>query len=226
MNITEFTAWKLAKIDQAAIDARLTDQDFRLLWLILSAADKKTGIARRKQSDLAAALRCSTRGVQISRDRLVSNGYVRPIGRLGGYVVAYDILGKANAASQFKGERSFASDREKANGGGKKGERSFQKGEPPFVHDLLTSLDIPSAGGPRQRVDVLGPLLCQRIGADRFHAWFGEAELVARTDDSLTLAVKSKFIAQYIQNNFDSDILACLPGIVRVEIVVKAEKET
>ena len=41
MNITEFTAWKLAKIDQAAIDARLTDQDFRLLWLILSAADKK-----------------------------------------------------------------------------------------------------------------------------------------------------------------------------------------
>jgi len=41
MNITEFTARKLAKIDQAAIDARLTDQDFRLLWLILSAADKK-----------------------------------------------------------------------------------------------------------------------------------------------------------------------------------------
>ena len=102
MNITEFTARKLAKIDQAAIDTRLTDQDFRLLWLILSAADKKTGIARRKQSDLAAALRCSTRGVQISRDRLVSNGYVRPIGRLGGYVVAYDILGKANAASHSK----------------------------------------------------------------------------------------------------------------------------
>jgi hypothetical protein len=31
MNITEFTARKLTKIDQAAIDARLTDQDFRLL---------------------------------------------------------------------------------------------------------------------------------------------------------------------------------------------------
>ena len=116
--------------------------------------------------------------MQISRDRLVSNGYVRPIGRLGGYLVAYDILGKANAASQFKGERSFASDREKANGGGK-------KGGPPFVHDLLTSLDIlPPAMGE------LDTPLRQCLGED--FRLLGGARLIERTPDTIVLSVPTE----------------------------------
>jgi hypothetical protein len=46
MNKTAFTAYKLASIDHAAADQRLTALGFRLLWLLASAADWKTGVTR------------------------------------------------------------------------------------------------------------------------------------------------------------------------------------
>jgi hypothetical protein len=144
MSTTEFTAQKLASADHAAQDQRLTHLDFRLLWLFLSAADRKTGLARRKQWKLARALGATVRGVQLSRDRLVRFGYLEPIRKQpDGNVSSYNVLTKANLRSPLKGEPAFASGNKKANGGGKKGERVFQKGEPSFVHDPLISLDIP-----------------------------------------------------------------------------------
>src|SRR5262249_32008240 len=80
---------KLASADRAAADMRLTDMDFRLLWLLLSASDRKTGIVRRKQRELAQTLGVTARGVQVSRDRLGGCGYLAPIRKTpGGYVSA------------------------------------------------------------------------------------------------------------------------------------------
>ncbi len=211
MNITDFTARKLASADR-------------------SAADRKTGITRRKQRELAQVLDRTERGVQFSRDRLVRFGYLDPIPtRPGGYVSSYNVLTvkMANLCSASgKGEPTFASANRKANGGGQKGERLFQEGEPPFVHDPLISLDIPSAREPRRAEEALGPLgaaLRQRIGPAAFEVWFakGEAEVTAQTEQVISLAVRSKFFANQIRNRFEPDILACLPGVVWVEIVVK-----
>jgi hypothetical protein len=231
MDITQFTGRKLASADRAAQDLRLTHLDFRLYWLLTSAADRKTGIVRRKQSDLAKALGATTRGVQISRDRLVSLGYLEPIGRKpGGYVSSYNIVmaKKANLYSPSeKGEPVFAFENKKANGGGQKGERLFQKGEPPFVPILpLISLDVPSrAREPRCAEEALGPLgaaLRKRIGPAAFQAWFirGEAEIVSQTADTVRIAARSKFFTQEIGNRFEADLVACL-GVPRIEFVVR-----
>jgi hypothetical protein len=225
MNSTDFTARKLASADQAARDLRLTHQDFRLLWLLLSAADRKTGVARRKQHELATALGATTRGVQISRDRLVSLGYLHPIGQNPGYVSCYNVLTprKTNLYSPSeKGEPSFASNAnaysKDANGGDQKGERSF-------AHVPLISLDIPSAPGPRRVEDALGPLgaaLRNRIEPATFEAWFikGRAELVEQTADTVTVSVRSQFFAEQIRNRFESVLLSCA-GVPRIEFLVR-----
>jgi hypothetical protein len=85
---------------------------------------------------------------------------------------------------------------------------------------------IISAREPRRAEEALGPLaeLRKRIGADNYEAWFGngKVEIVSRVDDTITLAVRDKFIAQQLRKRFEADILACLPGVERVDLVVKA----
>jgi hypothetical protein len=87
------------------------------------------------------------------------------------------------------------------------------------------SNSIITAREPRRANEALGPFaeLRKRIGADNHEAWFGKGkvEIVSQIDDTITLAVRDKFIAQQIRNRFEGDILACLPGVARVEFVVK-----
>jgi hypothetical protein len=82
---------------------------------------------------------------------------------------------------------------------------------------------------PRRAEEALGPLaeLRKRIGANNHEAWFGngKVEVVSQTADTITLAVRSKFIAKELRIRFESDILACLPGIERVEVVVKESEQ-
>ena len=59
MNKTEFTAYKLASIDRAAADQRLTDLGFRLLWLIASAgrlANRRHPAAHANRTGRAASV--------------------------------------------------------------------------------------------------------------------------------------------------------------------------
>ncbi|APG08157.1 hypothetical protein BKD09_07440 [Bradyrhizobium japonicum] len=230
MNITDFTARKLASADRATSDRRLTHLDFRLLWLLLSGADRKTGIVRRKQRDLAHTLGVTMRAVQISRDRLVGCGYLAPIGKTpGGYVSAYNVLGleKTNLYSPSKKcEPAFAFEEKKANRRVKKANAGDEKGEPPFVHDPLVSLDIPSrAREPSSAEDALGPLgaeLRQRIKPVVFDAWFGkgDARLVSQTGNTVTLAVRSKYFAAEIVNRFENHILSSAAGATRLIVEV------
>jgi hypothetical protein len=96
----------------------------------------------------------------------------------------------------------------------------------PLPPNYPISNSIISAREPRRAEEALGPLgakLRQRIGAANYGDWFtnGEAELVSLTADTVTLAVRSKFFVEQIRNRFDIDIVACLPGIERIEFVVK-----
>ena len=243
--LTEFTAVKLASIDRAAQDPQLSHLDFRLLWLFSSAADRQTGIARRKQLDLAEILGVHRRTVQRCRDRLVSFRYLEPIGgKPGGYVSAYNILaskkatptppipGKATPTPPFGGDK--AAPTPPTGGTGVPKRRSHDRTNTSLVSPLRI---LPCAtadteqGGPRLRADALdplGPRLRQRVGADAFQAWFvrGEAEIVSQTADTVRIAARSKFFAQEIGNRFEADLVACL-GVPRIEFVVKeAGKET
>ena len=150
MSNTEFTARKLANVDRAAADERLSHLDFRLLWLLASAADRKTGIARRKQSDLAEMLGVHRRTVQRCRDRLVSFGYLIPIGKKpGGNVSGYNIFTSKKAAlvsPSEKGGAGAASDDGQGGAGVQRGGAGVQKGGPPTAPILpLKSLEIPCA---------------------------------------------------------------------------------
>jgi hypothetical protein len=54
---------------------------------------------------------------------------------------------------------------------------------------------------PRRAEDALGPLgadLPKRIGADTYEAWLGNGKVrvISRVDDTLRLAVSSRFVAR------------------------------
>jgi hypothetical protein len=203
MNITEFTACKLANVDRAAADQRLSHLDFRLLWLLVSAADRKTGIARRKQTDLAQMLGIHRRTVQRCRDRLVSFGYVKPIGQEpGGYVSGYNVVMAKKAALVSK--------------------KAVRKPHMIPCHPLMSL----RAREPRRAEEALGPALGadlrKRIGAPNFEAWFvkGEAALVDQSADTVTIAVSTQFFAIQIRNRFESDLVAC-SGAARVNFVFR-----
>lgn len=93
------TGLKLAAMDRAAEDPRLSHLDFRLFWLLCSASDRRTGVVRRRQSDLARRLDIHRRTVERCRDHLVALRYLKPIGDARpGYVMAYQIVTAENAA--------------------------------------------------------------------------------------------------------------------------------
>ena len=56
---------------------------------------------------------------------------------------------------------------------------------------------------------ALGAPLCNRIGRDKFEAWFGGAVIAASSEDSVTLELPSRFKARYVEQNFEADVLAC-----------------
>ena len=218
-NKTEFTAYKLASIDAAAADHRLTDLAFRLLWVLASATDGKTGVTREiKQTELAEVLGCGVRAVQINRDDLVRFGYLEPIGRKPGkYVNRYRILKpkKANVRSPIeenrrKGEPTFAYRR-----------TYVPKGEPSFVHVLpFNPVFIPSGpsgntelGAPRLRADALGaPLghlqeaLHERLGDERMRL-LAAARLLSVDAEVIRLQVLTRYQADEIVKHCLSDIL-------------------
>jgi hypothetical protein len=231
-----FTALKLAALDWATVDIRLTHQDFRLLYFLASATDQQTGIARRKQQVIADALGVTRRGVQISAERLAEFGYIAIETKDGGsYTNGYRlVLGNANPGSPSENTKAnpnspFAEKRrtrtqKKANGDAK-------KGEPPFAPILpLISLDIPSrARGPSAR-NGLGPpgaVLKQKIGSDKYRSWFKNLRIETESADTITLSAPDKFFADQIQRDFETNILeswqAITPTISRVVIVVRKE---
>jgi hypothetical protein len=239
MTNTEFTANKLTAIDWAATDQRLTNLDFRLLWLMASAADGKTGLARRKQADLAEALHITTRAVQISRDHLVRFDYLEPIGkRPGGNVSGYKVVipeRRTPVRHSEKGEPTFASHKGK-------GEPVFQEGESTFAQrrtairtnlSLLSPFTLPLAPtretenrgvSPRPdgaRPAPLGKLegeLRQRLGG-RFDL-LSLARLLPTTDtDTVRLSVLTPSQRDQIKQKCEADILAAA-GASQIEYVV------
>jgi hypothetical protein len=73
-----FTAAKLALLDKAVGDRAggLTHLDFRVLYYLYSAMDRRTGVARRKHDVIADAVGAKRRGVQQSIDRMRVRGYL------------------------------------------------------------------------------------------------------------------------------------------------------
>jgi hypothetical protein len=70
----------------------------------------------------------------------------------------------------------------------------------------------PSRAKPPSRPDGLGALgapLRNRLGRDKFEAWFGGAIIAESTEDSVTLELPSRFKARYVEQNFEADVLAC-----------------
>ena len=97
----QITAHKLANTDQAVIDLRLTDLEFRLLALMVKLSDGETGIVRRRQAELAKLLGRTRRSVQRCLDRLIEFKYLDPIGQARkGIVRAYNVLKAKDATPE------------------------------------------------------------------------------------------------------------------------------
>jgi Helix-turn-helix domain len=56
---------------------------------------------------------------------------------------------------------------------------------------------------------ALGAPLRNRIGRDKFEAWFGGAVIAGSTEDSVTMELPTRFRAAHVQKNFEADVLAC-----------------
>jgi hypothetical protein len=207
-----FTARKLAALDRASTEKRVSHLNFRVLYYLASAIDRKTGMAKRKQKTIAQALHVVTRTVQLSIDRLRDLGYIISETKENGtYVNAYRVvLAEMNDSSTIENEKanseppSFSKRRTNPS---KKTHPGGQIGESPFVHDLpLNSLDIPSC--PRE-LGALGSMLRQRIGDDKFNAWFGEARIGGDIGRVGVLLFSNRFRCSYVKAQFEHDILEC-----------------
>lgn len=238
-----FTARKLAAVDRLLVDRRATDLDFRVFWYLVSASDRETGIARRKQQTIADALRRTRRGVQQSLDRLEAFSFIIIEKKEGGtYANGYRIVleeasgdslsvstnangdssfvsTKANAHSPF-GERRRTRHAKKANAAAKKGEPSFAPILP------LNHLDIPSHArtGLPNGLGQAGTVLQQDIGNDAFRAWFGKVTIEAETEEKLVLRAPSKFFASRLQRDYEIAMLRAwrsttLPNLICIEIL-------
>lgn len=99
------TAAKLALLDKAVGDraSGLTHLDFRVLYYIYSAIDRRSGVARRKHDVIADAVGAKRRGVQQSIDRLRERGYLAVSTSRGAYNAnAYSIPDDALAEAPNK----------------------------------------------------------------------------------------------------------------------------
>lgn len=224
-----FTAMKLAALDAAACDERLTHLDFRLLYYIASATDRETGIARRKQTVIANDLSVTARAIQLCTERLVTAGYVTVILKEGGSNThGYRIRAKkknaglsieyknANSASPFSSEKRTRT-MKKANDGG-------DKGEPPFVPTLpLHSLDIPYSEKALQ--DAVTASLRKRLGDDVFRSWFADITIAGVADGAVTLLASNSFRADIIRNRYELTLIDAWrsfdPSVERIVVIAR-----
>jgi hypothetical protein len=229
-NGENLTALKLAALDWANVDMRLTHLDFRFLYLLASAMDRQTGVARRRQQVIADALGVTRRAVQISAERLSEFGYIAIETKDGGsYTNAYRlVLGNTNAASPSENTKAnprspFAEKRrtrvpKKANG-------DAEKGEPPFAPILpLKSLEIPlRSRGPSARYGLgpAGAFLKQRLGANVYQSWFSKLRLESETSDLVTLSAPTTFHADHVRQTFRDLMLEAWPIATSVTIVTR-----
>ncbi|MEH2570659.1 hypothetical protein [Bradyrhizobium sp. AZCC 2289] len=190
----EFTAEKLAKMDAAVDDDRLTDLDVRLFWKMASAADSATRVVRRKQSTFAAALAVSRRAIQLSMDRLSAYGYVAPLtNKASGsrtYVNAFEIAPKANLCSHYTSEPTFVFRKKKRTAVQEDANLGSKTSEPRFAHDPLSSLGIP------KRISKIGKgkvtVKCESPSGKRWQRYCSENGIPepvrsARTDSYIML---------------------------------------
>jgi hypothetical protein len=231
-NGENLTALKLTALDWANVDMRLTHLDFRFLYLLASATDRQTGVARRKQRVIAGSLGVTSRAVQISAERLSEFGYIAIETKDGGsYTNAYRlILGNANAASPSENTKAnpsspFAEKRrtrvaKKANG-------DAEKGEPPFAPILpLKSLEIPlRSRGPSARYGLgpAGAFLKQRLGAALYRSWFVALKLESETPDAVTLSAPTVFHADHVRQTYRDLMLEAWPIAATVTIITRKE---
>lgn len=206
-----FTALKLAALDSAASDERLTHFDFRLFYYLASASDRETGVARRKQQVIADALGVTRRGVQLSAQRLAEAGYIIVILKDGGsYTHGYKIMvRKENASSSFEEVKVNAAspmDRNGRTAKAKHANERSERGEPPFAPILpLKSLDIPSSG---QRLpEVVVAHLKEGLGNDVFSSWFGRITVSGVSAGVVTMFAPSTYIARQIINHYERHLL-------------------
>ena len=218
-----FTALKLAMLDEAAIDQRLTHFDFRLFFYLASASDRETGIARRKQQVIAEALSVTRRAVQLSAGRLAEFEYISVLTKEGGsYTHGYVIeVGQANASSPFRNPKANADSplaRKRRTCTVKKANGAPAKGEPPFAPILpLRSLDVPLTG---PMPDAVAASLRKWLGDDIFRSWFAKLTVAGVADGTVTLMAPSTFEAGRIMRDYEKPLIAAWgavdPSIKRV----------
>ena len=222
--LKSFTAIKLAALDRAAVDGRLTHLDFRLLYYLASAVDQETGIARRKQGVIADALGVTRRAVQLSLDRLSECGYLDIQTKDGGtYANGYVIAAsKANHTSPLKANGTSPFSKKRRTNTSKKANADAEKGELPFAPIFpFNSLEFPSASRPMP--DVVLSNLRKRLGDDVCRCWFGKVAFVSAVDGVVTLVAQTRFLASHINTHFDAPLFdawrAAEAGVDRVIVV-------
>ena len=90
--------------------------------------------------------------------------------------------------------------------------------------NLGTPKAVPDQIGFRVELGALGAQLRRRIDPAQFRAWFvvGDAQLVSKTDDIVTLAVKNAFFANRIASDF-AKAIAEASGVPGLKIVVRED---
>jgi hypothetical protein len=225
-----FTAQKLAALDRALCDWRVSPLDFRLLYYLASATDRQTRTAKRKQRTIADALNIKIRTVQFGLGRLRALEKISFETKEGGtYVNTYRlVLGEVNGGSTL-GNKKTNSDSpsvaERRISPAEKTHPRSHKDESPFVHDLpLNPLDIPSRPRVLGALGELGSMVRSRIGAEMFDAWFGDAQIGLDSGRVGTMFLSNLFRCAFVKARFEHHILDCWRSLdplkEKVEFVV------
>lgn len=200
-----FNQQKLAMVDAIRRDDRLS-ASIRIVGAeLISLVSFETGDAWPSESYLSEKLGIGGRTIKRAVAELRAAGYIEIVksGRNNRYRPLF------HRAQQVPNWPLSDSDRgqNEQEQGPKSAENRGQK-VPPI------SLEISLGSSPQSTGAKLAPIdrLRHRLGESLFASWFGKATVVEVSDEQITVAVPSRFIASYITANFTDAVLDCWKG--------------
>jgi hypothetical protein len=222
---------KLAFIEQAACDRDLSDFDVRVAIAISRRLDGH-GVALVSQNSIAHFIGGTDRGVRKAIKALVRCGHIQIEGTARGRGSAETyrpLVKRRNGGSAIETERR--------NGGswnseaGNPEQRSMKGGTLvpplPYKNPIKNPGAYARAGGEGSYGGWDGPKeqLCKLLGLEIVESWFKKAAYDGSKDGVVTLSVPTKFLRDWIENNYSGALSkawkAADPSVRSVRIIVR-----
>lgn len=245
----DFNRRRLAAQDAMRCDENLSSSDSKVGAELFSRVVFETGeIKPISEERLAEKLNLGARTVKRAIANLKKSGWIEisKVGRSNCYRPNFDCASRKKQGPDWplsesqQGPDWPLSEPDRGQKVHEQGPKSAEnRGQNGPLFPIKNPISVPAAGrtgaggatpdgaaGPSFDLGPPGAKLRKQLGDEVFRSWFGKVALVSIVDGLLTLAAPTKYVASYIQAQFEQAVLDCWrsDGIERVDIVVGATR--